>query len=148
MAGNLVTIAMLFLWQVHRRKDVRTSLATLAVLAWSLSLLAHLPVLAQEGGWLERWRSRNDRGNRYEGRIEIPVSGSALELLSIVGQMEPFRDSVELSVRFFVPTDEQIACGLASPATKGVQVEARELREDKLYYMESKPGKTNWKPGE
>ena len=110
-------------------------------------LATSLPLMAQ-GGWLERWRSSNDRGNRYEGRIEVPVSGSALELLSFVGQMEPFRDGVVLNVRFFLPTDEQIACGVASPDTAGVQVEARELREDKLYYMESKQTATDWAAGE
>lgn len=103
------------------------------------------PAGAQEG-WLERWRSNNDRGNRYEGRIEVPVSGSAMELLSFVGRVERYDEAVDLNVRFYLPTDEQLTCSMAPPGTDDVRVEARELREEKLYFMESK-GEQRWIPG-
>jgi len=75
----------------------------------------------------DTWRKQHDRGNRYEGRIEIPVGKPDLELLSFVGFREPFTTDVTLKVRFFLPTD--------SP----VFIQGRELQEQKQYWMESKP---------
>jgi hypothetical protein len=76
----------------------------------------------------DQWRRKSDRGNRYEGTIQIPVSGPALELRSFVATLEPFSSSVELYVRFFLPSDE-----LAT-------VFAQELEDRRHYWMESKPG--------
>ena len=112
---------------------------------WSAAVVFSAVAQSQEG-WLERWRSNNDRGNRYEGRIDVPVSGSSLELLSFVGRVERYVGAVDLNVRFYLPTDKQLTCGMTPPGTDGVKVEARELREEKLYYMESK-GTQNWTSG-
>lgn len=81
-----------------------------------------------------RWRRQNDRGNRYEGRIEIPVGRPDLELLSFVGFSEPFKQDVTLKVRFFLPGH-----------SADVFVQGRELREQKQYWMESKPAR--WETG-
>lgn len=124
---------------VRRLSRRLTVLLVLAIAGLSV------PVQSQ-GGWLERWRSDNDRGNRYEGRIDVPVSGSAIELLSFVGRIERYDDPVELNVRFYLPTDEQLTCGTTPPDSAGVRVEARELREEKLYFMESK-GEQDWESG-
>ncbi|MFQ5880903.1 MAG: hypothetical protein ACE5I9_00335 [Candidatus Methylomirabilales bacterium] len=81
----------------------------------------------------DKWRRQNDRGNRYEGRIEIPVGRPDLELLSFIGFRESFNDDVILKVRFFLPRDSEVF------------IQGRELREQKQYWMESKPAK--WKAG-
>jgi hypothetical protein len=81
----------------------------------------------------DKWKRQNDRGNRFEGRIEIPVGKPDLELLSFVGFREPFTGEVTLKVRFFLPTDAPVF------------IQARELQEDKHYWMESK--RTSWRPG-
>ena len=81
----------------------------------------------------DTWRKQHDRGNRYEGRIGIPVGKADLELLSFVGFREPFAGDVILKVRFFLPTD--------SP----VFIQSRELQEQRQYWMESKPAK--WRAG-
>jgi len=121
------------------------SLRVLGTLALGVALAT--PVFAEpQSGWLSRWRTKNDRGNRYEGRIDVPVSGSSLELLSFVGRVERYSGAVDLNVRFYLPTDEELTCGVTPPETSGVKVEARELREDKLYYMESK-GDLGWDLG-
>jgi len=117
-----------------------------AALWLSIAVVAFSAAAQSQGGWLERWRSNNDRGNRYEGRIDVPVSGSSIELLSFVGRVERYDDAVDLNVRFYLPTDEQLTCGMSPPGTDGVKVEARELREEKLYYMESK-GQQDWESG-
>lgn len=81
----------------------------------------------------EKWKRQNDRGNRYEGRIEIPVGKHDLELLSFVGLREPFTGDVKLRVKFFLP------------ASSSVFIQARELLEQKQYWMGSKPA--NWRAG-
>lgn len=79
------------------------------------------------------WKRENDRGNRYEGRVEIPIGKPELELLSFTGLLEPFNKDVTLRVRFFLP--------LGSP----VSIEGRELIEQTQYWMESKPAQ--WQAG-
>lgn len=80
----------------------------------------------------DQWRRNNDRGNRYEGRIEIPVGAPDMELLSFVGCRDPYMGDATLKIRFFLPS--------IAP----VFIHGRELREQKQYWMESKP--TNWQP--
>ncbi len=85
----------------------------------------------------EQWKKRNDLGNRYEGRIGMPVNNPRLELLSFVEGSSNFPPGappdVTLKIRFFLPAD-------APPAF----VAARELEEQKQYWMEAK--QTSWKP--
>ncbi len=82
----------------------------------------------------DKWRRQNDRGNRYEGRIDIPAaSPPPLELFSFAGFHEAFAGDVTLTVRFFLPS--------ISP----VFIHGRELREQKQYRMESKPA--DWQAG-
>jgi hypothetical protein len=75
----------------------------------------------------ENWRRHNDYGNRYEGRISIPVGMPDLELLSFTGYWEPFGPGATLRVRFYLPAEQTLV------------IESRELREEKQYWMESKP---------
>ena len=79
----------------------------------------------------DSWKAINDRGNRYEGRIEIPVSNPDLELLSFVGFMQEFDRESILKVRFFLPLRSQVI------------IQAQELYPEKNYWMESKPGDWN-----
>jgi len=84
-------------------------------------------------GRTEKWKRQNDRGNRYEGRIEIPVGSPDLELLSFIGFSEPFQRDVMLKVRFFLPGHLEVF------------IQGRELREQKQYWMESKSA--TWEAG-
>jgi hypothetical protein len=52
----------------------------------------------------EGWKAADDRGNRYEGSVRVPVGNPDMELLSFVGLLEPFPEGVNLRVRFFLPT--------------------------------------------
>jgi hypothetical protein len=81
----------------------------------------------------DEWRKRNDRGNRYEGRVSIEVAKPDLRLLSFFASREAFEKNVDLHVRFFLP------------APAHVFIQARELREIKKYWMEAKPGQ--WEAG-
>lgn len=81
---------------------------------------------AQSEKWWSKWRRQNDQGNRYEGRVPIPVGGSNVELLSFFGCREPFDNSVNLKVRFFLATDAKVL------------IRGREVQESKQYRMESK----------
>ena len=114
--------------------------------AGSVALVIRLSSLSRRVVGCRAGEQRTIRGNRYEGRIDVPVSGSSLELLSFVGRVERYSGAVDLNVRFYLPTDEELTCGVTPPETSGVKVEARELREDKLYYMESK-GDLGWDLG-
>ncbi len=49
----------------------------------------------------ERWKRQNDRGNRYEGAIEVPAGNIDLELVSLTGFRETFDRDADLKVRFF-----------------------------------------------
>jgi len=84
----------------------------------------------------EKWKKQNDHGNRYEGRIGIPAGNPPLELLSFVGGSAPLPagapPDVALKICFFLPD--------SSPAF----ISARELEEEKQYWMEAK--QTSWKP--
>lgn len=98
----------------------------------SLLVATVIPILSAEAiGRTDEWRRRNDRGNRYEGRIEIPVGRPDLELLSFVGFQEAFDHDVTLKVRFFLPSHSEVF------------IQGRELQEQKQYWMESKP--SAWK---
>lgn len=81
----------------------------------------------------DQWRRQNDRGNRYEGRIDIPIGKPDLELLSFTGWREPFMNDVILKVRFFLPTSAPVL------------IQARELQDQTQYWMESKPA--DWHAG-
>ena len=104
----------------------RFGLLSLAVAFAALALRAP----AQD----DRWRSVNDRGNRYEGRVEIPVSSPELEIVSLAGFREPYDEDAVLFVKFF----------LAEPAP--VTLQGLELQIDTQYLMEAKAG--DWKVGE
>jgi len=84
----------------------------------------------------EQWKKQNDRGNRYEGRIGIPVGNPPLELLSFVGGSTAFPPGippdVTLKIKFFLPD--------ASSAF----IYGRELVEKRQYWMEAK--QTSWQP--
>lgn len=84
-----------------------------------------------------KWKKQNNRGNRYEGRIDIPIGKPDLELLSFVGCREAFTGDVNLKVRFYLPT------------SASVFIQGRELSEQKHYWMESKPPEkaAEWKAG-
>jgi hypothetical protein len=74
--------------------------------------------------------ARFDRGNRYEGLVDIPIAGSdrpALDLISFTGFFEPFTAGDSLRVRFFLPVP-----------SSAVRIVAQELSEDRFYRMESK----------
>lgn len=74
----------------------------------------------------KRWKSRNDRGNRYEGRIEIPVASPTIEILSFLAFRESYSKGDDLTVRFFVPEAGDLV------------LQARELEERVQYWMEAK----------
>ena len=73
------------------------------------------------------WKRKNDRGNRWEGTIQLPVSQPDLVLLSLTSFRQKVEDDTELKVRFFLPGGTE------------ARVEARELQENVHYWMESKP---------
>ena len=91
---------------------------TIALLSISSAL-----VQAQD----EKWVERSEFENRYEGLIREGVSQPVLTLLSFTAYREPVTGSADLRVRFFAPEDSK------------AQVQARELEEDRFYWMESKP---------
>lgn len=102
--------------------------------SWGLAIIIVIVVLATDVlAQKVVWQQKNDRKNRYEGRIDIPVCKPELELLSFTGHRESFSGDVLLKVGFFLPT--------ASP----VFIHGRELREQKHYWMESKPA--DWQEG-
>lgn len=77
--------------------------------------------LTIKGQLTEIWKQKNDRGNRYEGRIDIPVSKPDLEVLSFIGYKESLAGYPDLKVRFYLP----INCPVA--------IKGMELQEDKQY---------------
>ena len=103
---------------------------------WLLPLLTlPLVITAVEGQEADaRWQQRNDHGNRYEGRVEIPVGNPQLEVLSFLGHKESYSGSADLYVRFFLPTRTEVS------------IRARELEERVNYWMEAKP--QDWEPGQ
>ena len=82
----------------------------------------------------KKWRSRNDRGNRYEGRVEIPVANPTIDVLSLVGTRDSYEKGDELTVRFFVPGEGDVV------------LQAREIEERVQYLMEAKS--REWTAGE
>lgn len=87
-----------------------------------LAIVYSLESFAQD----EEWYRKNDRGNRYEGRISIKVGRPPpIEFLSFLSFREQFDKNVTMKVRFSLTDD--------SPAI----VYARELDELKHYWMES-----------
>lgn len=97
-----------------------------------LLLLALLAVSAAQIA-PEKWRQQNDRGNRFEGLAQVPAGLPDLELLSFVAHWEPFQAGATLRVLFYVPVEMPVV------------VESRELRDEKQYWMESKP--QSWRAG-
>jgi len=81
---------------------------------------------------IDKWQKNDDRGNRYEGTIGIPLGKPDLELLSFVSYLEEFNSDVNLKVRFFLPKKSDVL------------IYGQEIRERKHYLMESKPD--NWVP--
>ncbi|MFI5184336.1 MAG: hypothetical protein ACHQNV_08060 [Vicinamibacteria bacterium] len=80
------------------------------------------------------WTAGNDRGNRYEGSVRVPVANPDLALLSFTGSFSPFHKEATLKVRFFLPDET------------AVFISAQELRDRKQYRMEAKP--RPWKVGQ
>ena len=66
---------------------------------------------------------RNDRGNRCEGLVALPVSRPDLVLLSFAGYREPFEDDVDLKVKFFLAHDANVV------------IRGRDLRDRQQYWM-------------
>ncbi len=81
----------------------------------------------------EKWRQQNDRGNRFEGLVQVPAGLPDLELVSFVAYWEPFEAGATLRVLFYLPVEMPVV------------VESRELRDEKQYWMESKP--QSWRAG-
>ncbi len=102
------------------------SLLTLVLLALAGAMAAEDPG--------ERWRKRHDRGNRYEGRIEIPVANPTIDVLSLVGSRESYDKGDELTVRFFVPGEQDVV------------LQAREIEERVQYFMEAQ--RREWTAGQ
>lgn len=77
----------------------------------------------------ERWKRRNDLGNRYEGRVEVLVGRTQLDVVSFSGWRESYEpdESVELEVGFFLPVSGEVT------------IQARELVDQTQYFMEAKP---------
>lgn len=92
------------------------------------ALLLLLPAAAPGYGQPtdDRWRQRNDRGNRHEGLIDKPVGGADLLPLSFVGWQEAFASEVDWRVCYFLPE------------ARPLRVFARELTDRHHYWMESK----------
>jgi hypothetical protein len=107
---------------------IRLGMLSSMLIPFVLAALA-VAILAQT----DQWRKQNDRGNRYEGRIDIPVGKPDLELLSFAGWREPFTSDVILKVRFFLPTSAPVL------------IQGRELQDQTQYWMESKPA--DWRAG-
>ncbi len=97
-----------------------------------LVLLLAATAAAQEQS--RRWKRHNDRGNRWEGRIEIPVGRPSIEVLSLFGFRESYAEGEELAVRFFVPGNGDVT------------LQARELEERVQYFMQAKD--QDWTAGE
>ncbi len=90
-----------------------------------------------------KWELRNDRGNRYEGRREIPVARPDFELLSFLGHQEDYDRGVDLQVLFFLPVPPK---GDKWDKDVSATVISQELRDEKQYWMRSKP--ESWQGGE
>lgn len=98
-----------------------------------VAVLAALVAHSQD----ERWRQRNDRGNRYEGaRSELVAAAPVVDLIGFHGYRTDFRpaDDVTLTVSFYVPR-----------AGSAVHLTAQEIVPEELYWMEAKP--TRWLQG-
>lgn len=79
------------------------------------------------------WLSKNDRGNRFEGTYDDRDIGRlSIELLSFTGQKQPynFGEQQVLNVRFFNPDHSKY------------QLNAREIRTRKFYWMQDKNTKS------
>lgn len=111
--------------------DMRRLTRTVSVIG-GLAVLIAIKALAQDTVDAT-WEKEHDRGNRYEGREQIPVGRPELELRSFVGSREKYEEDVELKVRFFLPE--------ALP----VSLEAREIRDEKQYLMRAKT--VEWEAG-
>jgi hypothetical protein len=94
----------------------------------SSALLLFLIVVAERAfAQDDTWKSRNDRGNRYEGLIGINTGNPDLELLSFIASLEPYTEDVDMKVKFFLPNPS------------AVSIVAKEQEVFKQYYMEAKP---------
>jgi hypothetical protein len=79
----------------------------------------------------ERWRARNDRGNRYEGITAQPVSAAPLlDLIGLHAVKEEFtvREDAELYVTYYGGSHHKTA-----------RITAREIKRSAFYWMEAKP---------
>jgi hypothetical protein len=102
------------------------SRSALIVVAVSASLFAQIVGSAD-------WKTKNDRGNRYEGSGGSIKQSNAFALLSFTAFLQqPLPLNSQLRVRFFLPEPLPVV------------VQAREIEERSLYWMESKPGAAPW----
>src|SRR5262245_5612429 len=83
-----------------------------------------------------QWKKQNDRGNRYEGRIGIPVGNPPLELLSFVAGSTAFPPGI--------PPDVTLKINFFLPDVSSAFIYGRELVERRQYWMEAK--QTSWQP--
>ena len=88
------------------------------------------------GAQQRNWPQDFDRGDRYEGVVDLPRSAAPLRVISfLAGKRPALGNSPRIRVRYYAPAPEPIV------------VSARELVEDTQYRMESKPITTEvgWK---
>ena len=78
-----------------------------------------LPALAQPE-LSDRWKRQHDRGNRYEGLVDVPVSLTEIELVSFLGFREEAYEDEDAWVRFFLPdATKALPSPSRSPRAKG-----------------------------
>jgi hypothetical protein len=82
----------------------------------------------------EEWKRNNDRGNRYEGLINIKTGNPELEVLSFTGMREAFgKADVSLKVKFFHHAQDRLS------------IIAQEIKTQRQYYMKAK--QESWQTG-
>ena len=81
----------------------------------------------------EKWKERNDKGNRYEGKISMKVRRPLIELISFYSFKEEYTQDSILKVRFYLHDNFH------------VYLVAQELERREYYWMEAKPQK--WRIG-
>jgi hypothetical protein len=91
------------------------------------ALLTGASLLLAQTPSSDAWKKKNDRGNRYEGLVDIQTANPRLDLLSFTGYFRAFEGKQEWRVEFYSP---ERAPGI---------VAAREVEDQYQYWMESYP---------